>query len=64
MESPPGSDYEDYEEPQESRVSGARSSNKKSVSFRDGHDEYRPVGLLGNGGGNRGRDGQRQPQVS
>lgn len=62
--SPSVSDYEDYGEPRETPAGsggGLKNSNKKSVSFRDGHEEYKPSG--GDRGGNRGSDGQRQAQV-
>ena len=60
VESPPGSDYGEY--PQGSRAGSTKGSNKK-VSFRDGHDEYRPSGGRGNRGENLGRDGQQTAGV-
>jgi hypothetical protein len=60
VESPPGSDYEDYA--QDSRVGSTKGSNKK-VSFRDGHDEYRPTGMRGNRAENSGRDPQQAVKV-
>lgn len=60
VESPPGSDYGEY--PQDSRAGSTKGSNKK-VSFRDGHDEYRPSGGRGNRGENFGRDGQQTAGV-
>ena len=60
VESPPGSDY-DYRV-QDSRVGSTKASNKK-VSFRDGHDEYRPTGGRGGRVENTGRDGQQGTTV-
>ena len=60
VESPPGSDYEEYA--QDSRAGPTKGSNKK-VSFRDGHDEYRPSGGRGNRGEISGRDEQQMTGV-
>ena len=60
VESPPGSDYGD--EPPDSRAGSTKGRNKK-VSFRDGHDEYRPTGTRGNRAEISGRDGQQSAKV-
>ncbi|XP_028404910.1 regulating synaptic membrane exocytosis protein 1-like isoform X2 [Dendronephthya gigantea] len=53
VESPPGSEHGDFS--RDSHVGATKATNKK-VSFRDGHDEYRPTGLRGNRAENPGRD--------
>ena len=61
VESPPGSDNEDPA--RDPRVGVAKGSAKKTVSFRDGHDEYRPTGLQRDRLENAGRVGQAQAGV-
>jgi hypothetical protein len=58
VESPPGSDNEDYT--RDPRAGSTKGSNKK-VSFRDGHDEYRPT--RGNRADNLARDGEQAAKV-
>lgn len=58
VDSPPGSEVEGYS--RESRTTSTKGSCKK-VSFRDGHEEYRPTILRGSvlGRGERNTDSVR-----
>lgn len=63
VESPPGSDFEGFADPRDSRMGASKGGSKKSVSFRDGHDEYRPIGMQRSRRESLERDGQQAARV-